>query len=282
MRGIAESAIVYVRDSSNGVGDRTLEDLNATSSSGRTLLPNGPSSMTPPTTPPRRGSYGIDAPIGPIVMGLVAALEFALAISSGSVKNYFAGFFVLGFLGLYLHGTLRGKFILWAGLLDTLNLRGDERILDMGCGRGAVLLMAAQRLTTGRAVGVDLWIKGDQSGNALAATQKNAVAEGVADRVELHTGDMTALPFPDESFDVILSSFAIHNISGRAGREKAIREAVRVLRPGGRLMIVDVRSTGEYQQELVKSGMHDVVRRWLGLRYLMTKIVTASKPQRRA
>ena len=41
----------------------------------------------------------------------------------------------------------------WAELLDTLNLRGDERILDLGCGRGAVLLMAAQHLTTGRAVG---------------------------------------------------------------------------------------------------------------------------------
>jgi protein-S-isoprenylcysteine O-methyltransferase Ste14 len=56
-----------------------------------------------------------------------------------------------------LYTTLRGKFVVWAELLDKLGLRGDERILDLGCGRGAVLLLAAQHLTTGRAVGVDLF-----------------------------------------------------------------------------------------------------------------------------
>jgi cyclopropane fatty-acyl-phospholipid synthase-like methyltransferase len=69
-------------------------------------------------------------------------------------------------------------------LLDSLDLRGDEHVLDLGCGRGAVLLMAAQRLTIGRAVGVDLWKTSDQSGNAEAATRRNADAEGVADRVD--------------------------------------------------------------------------------------------------
>jgi ubiquinone/menaquinone biosynthesis C-methylase UbiE len=146
-------------------------------------------------------------------MAVVAALEFALAVISGKVLPLFAGLFILAILGSYLYSTLRGKFIVWAGLLDTLDLRGDERILDMGCGRGAVLLMAAQRLTTGRAVGVDLWRSVDQSGNSPEATRRNAAAEGVADRVELHTGDMTALPFENDSFDVVVSSLAIHNIS---------------------------------------------------------------------
>ena len=157
--------------------------------------------------------------------------------------------------------------MVWADLLDQLNLRGDERILDMGCGRGAVLLLAAQHLTTGRAVGVDLWRSLDQSGNSVEATQRNAVAEGVADRVELHTGDMTALPFDDNSFDVVVSSLAIHNIVGSAGREKAVNEAVRVLRPGGRLMIADIRATGHYQKQLDKLGMSEVARRRLGWRF---------------
>ena len=243
--------------------------------------------MTPHVTPRRRGSYGIDAPYAPAFIAVVAAFELAIAISLGELRPLLAGLFILAILGLYLHGTLRGKFVVWAELLDTLNLRGDERILDMGCGRGAVLLMAAQRLTAGRAVGVDLWRSIDQSGNSLEAARRNAVAEGVADRVELHTGDMMALPFDENSFDVVVSSFAIHNIGGRAGREKAIDEAARVLRPGGRLMIADVRATRLYQARLAKIGMSDVARRGMGWRFwwsgplAITGIVTATKPERR-
>jgi SAM-dependent methyltransferase len=237
--------------------------------------------MTERLNPRRRGSYGIDAPYGPAFMAILAAMEFTLAVLSGKARPLLAGLFILAVLGFYLHGTLRGKFHLWAALLDQLCLRGDERILDMGCGRGAVLLMAAQHLTTGRAVGVDLWRSTDQSGNSAEATQRNAVAEEVADRVELHTADMTALPFADNSFDLVLSSLAIHNINGRAGREKAISEAVRVLRPGGRLMIVDVRATRQYQEHLTRIGMNDVARRSLGWRFGMTRLVTATKPPSR-
>src|SRR5262249_24546044 len=103
-----------------------------------------------------------------------------------------------------LYTSRRGKFVVWAKLLDQLNLLGDERILDIGCGRGAVLLMAAQHLATGRAVGIDLWKRGDQSGNSFESTLRNATAEGVADRIDLHTAEMTALPFEDDSFDLVL------------------------------------------------------------------------------
>jgi ubiquinone/menaquinone biosynthesis C-methylase UbiE len=226
----------------------------------------------------RRGSYGIDAPIAPAFLAGLVILYVVLAIVTGRVKFWLLAAFALAVEAWYLHNTLRGKFVVWAGLLDRLKFRGDERILDLGCGRGAVLLMAAQRLTSGRAVGVDLWRTADQSGNSAEATRRNAVAEGVADRVELHTGDMTALPFEDDSFDVVLSNFAIHNISGRAGREKAINEAVRVLSPGGRLRIVDVRATRQYQAQLAKLGMDDVARTGLGWWFQPARLVTATKP----
>jgi ubiquinone/menaquinone biosynthesis C-methylase UbiE len=210
--------------------------------------------------------------------------EFALAIVSDKMWSFLPVVLLLVIFGSALYTTLRGKFVVWADLLDKLNLRGDERILDLGCGRGAVLLLAAQHLTTGRAVGVDLWRSVDQSGNSAEATRRNAIAEGVADRVELHTGDMTALPFEDDSFDVVVSSLAIHNIRGRAGREKTISEAVRVLRPGGRLMIADIRATRQHQAQLAKIGMNDVARRRLGWRFwwggpwAATRLVTATKP----
>jgi len=229
--------------------------------------------------PRRRGSYGIDAPLMPVFLAGLIVLYSVLAISDGRVRSWLPVFVLLALEAWHLDFTLRGKFVLWAELLDELRLRGDERILDLGCGRGAVLLMAAQHLTTGRAVGVDLWRRVDQSGNSMEATQRNAVAEGVADRVELRTGDMTALPFEDNSFDVVLSSGAIHNISGRAGREKAISEAVRVLRPGGRLLVVDVRGTREHEVQLGQRGMHDVARKRLKWWSWPARLVSATKPQ---
>src|SRR6516165_1372432 len=242
--------------------------------------------MTERVTPRRRGSYGIDAPfIDAFLAGLVV-LYLVLAIVTGRVVFWLVVPFLLAVEAWHLYFTLRGKFVVWAELLDRLRLRGDERILDLGCGRGAVLLMAAQHLTTGRAVGVDLWRTVDQSGNSAEATRRNAAAEGVADRVELHTADMRSLPFESDSFDLVVSNIAIHNIKGRLGREKAIEEAVRVLRPGGRVMIADLWATGLYRTHLEKLGLVDVTRRNLGWRmwwsgpWLPTHLVTAVKPKR--
>lgn len=139
---------------------------------------------------------------------------------------------------MYLHTTLRGKLRIWERELDRVGLQGDERLLDLGCGRGAVLIAAARRLPAGRAVGADRWTR-DQSANRPEATLANAAAAGVADRVEVHTADMTALPFPDGSFDVVTSAMAIHNIPSSERRYRAVDEAMRVLRPCGQLLIAD-------------------------------------------
>jgi ubiquinone/menaquinone biosynthesis C-methylase UbiE len=88
---------------------------------------------------------------------------------------------------------------------------------------------------------VDVWSAKDQSGNAEQVTHRNAALEGVADRIELHTADMRRLPFDDGSFDVVVSSLAIHNVPGAGERAKALREAARVLKQGGKLAIADIR-----------------------------------------
>jgi ubiquinone/menaquinone biosynthesis C-methylase UbiE len=150
-----------------------------------------------------------------------------------------AGTVLLAFTGVYLHTTLRGKLRAWERVLDQASLQGNEQLLDLGCGRGAVLIAAARRLPAGRAVGADLWSGKDQSGNHPAATLANAAAAGVAHRVEVHTADMTALPFADGSFDVVTSALAIHNIPSPEGRYRAVDEAMRVLRPGGQLLVAD-------------------------------------------
>src|SRR5262245_32815523 len=99
--------------------------------------------MTERVTPRRRGSYGIDAPFAPAFIAFLAALEVALAVISGSVRPLLAALFILAVLGFYLYATLRGKFVVWAELLDQLNLRGDERIMALVCVCGAGLPMSA-------------------------------------------------------------------------------------------------------------------------------------------
>lgn len=234
--------------------------------------------------PQRKGSYGVDAPYMLPVPALLIVGNLVSGVLSGAVWPFVAAGVILGSMGLGLYASRRGKFVVWAGLLNGLPWRGDERVLDLGCGRGAVLLLAAEHLPRGRAVGVDLWRSGDQSGNAYEATMRNASAEGVADRVELHTADMTNLPFDDASFDVVVSNLAIHNIKGRRGRELAIEQAVRVLRPGGRLLIADIFGTRHYRAHLEELGLVAIDRRDLGWRmswggpWLATRLVTATKP----
>jgi arsenite methyltransferase len=239
----------------------------------------------------RRGRYGTDggaeAIIGLAVI-VVVPLSIGLALLLVGHTGWSALPLAVTVLTLlvsigYLYTTWEGKFRAWADILRGLRLDGGERVLDMGCGRGAVLLLAARLLPRGRAVGIDLWRARDQSGNRPDATQHNAEVEGVADRIEVHTGDMTAMPFEDGSFDLVVSSMAIHNIPGREGRTRAIDEAVRVLKPGGRLVIADLAHTGLYAARLRERGMQGVERRgvdprfWLGIPGVM-RLVTARKP----
>ena len=65
----------------------------------------------------------------------------------------------------------------------------------------------------------------------------------MADRVEVETGDITKLPFSDASFDAVISMTVIHNIPSRDARDQALRELVRVLKPGGRIALFDLLHT---------------------------------------
>jgi len=143
-------------------------------------------------------------------------------------------------------------------LLDRLKLQGNERVLDVGCGHGLLLIGAAKRLPRGRAVGIDLWSQIDQGGNSKQATLKNAQLEGVADRVEVLDGDMRCLPFPDASFDVVVANLAIHNIEDPEGRAQAVQEIGRVLKPGGRIAINDIFFVKQSAAFFQLAGIRDV------------------------
>lgn len=221
-----------------------------------------------------RATYGIDAPVvvrrlaiagtvlilvGLFVPGFLRASNPDLAALVTRIGIAWGSGFLLGAL-VMLWSSLFGKFIVRDRLLNAVALKGDERVLDVGCGRGQVLIGAAKRLTTGRAIGLDLWSANDLSGNSASETLTNAVIEGVSDRVGVETGDMCAMPFGDKLFDVVLSMTAIHNVPA-ANRDKALLEIARVLKPGGRVAIFDIAHTGRYAKLLRGQGF-EVRRSW--------------------
>lgn len=243
-----------------------------------------------------RGNYGFDGSLVGLCSIGAAGLTFVLlaSVHRRAGRRRLAAVHLSGGLALlvtaasYLHATRRGKFVVWGELLDGLGPRDEELALDMGCGRGAILAMVAKAIPGGRAVGLDLWTA-DQSDNRPENTLRNLSAEGVRERCALVTGDMTAMPFVDSSFDLVLSSLAIHNVDElqrrSARRLHAIDEAVRVLKPGRRLMIVDLMWASAYTEHLRHLGMRDVQQRSLGWRlwfgpgpWAGAKLVTATKP----
>jgi SAM-dependent methyltransferase len=242
----------------------------------------------------RHGDYGYDASveglmplgIGGIVTASLASLHLRQERRWLGAVEAAVSIALLGTTAIYLHTTRRGKFAVWAELLEALPLHGDEQVLDAGCGRGAVLAMIAKLLPRGRATGLDLWTR-DQSGNSPEATWRNLEREGVSDRCEIRTGDLLAMPFADAAFDLVLSSMAIHNIDERDLRHhqrrfQALDEVVRVLRPGGRLLIADFWSSA-YAAHLRERGLERVERRPLGWRFwygpwIGAGLATATKP----
>jgi len=237
------------------------------------------------------GDYGYDAPYA--LLGFAAAALVSIMLFIAGVRLHertlirigaIYGLVFLLFTISFWYTTRRGKFVQWARVLAEVGLRGDERVLDLGCGRGAVLTMVARCLTSGRATGIDIWNTTDQSGSSAARCRENATREGVADRITLATADMRALPFAAGSVDVVVSSLAIHNIRLAADRAQALAEAVLVLAPGGRVAIADIKHVRSYAKELSRLGMLDVTHRSLGWRFwygnpiAATSLVTGRKP----
>lgn len=214
-----------------------------------------------------RATYGIDGPgvvRANIVLGSLLALTAAIGLAwpkpgliplSLSIGAAAVAVLLLFLAAVMLWSSLVGKFRVRDRLVAALTLSGNERVLDAGCGRGLALIACAKNLTTGKAVGIDLWAAKDLSNNNPEATRANAAAESVTDRVEVETGDITRLPFPDASFDAVISMTVIHNIPSSGARDQALRELVRVLKPGGRIAIFDLLHTSRYAEVLRQAGM---------------------------
>ncbi len=140
-------------------------------------------------------------------------------------------------------------------ILSLVEWKGNETVLDVGTGRGLLLIGAAKMLGKGKAIGIDIWRRQDMAGNGPEGVLLNAKLEGVSDKIEVREEDIRKTSFPPDFFDVVLSNLCLHNIPSIEGREAACREIARVMKPSGVAIISDGFHTNDYLAAFTKEGM---------------------------
>ena len=140
---------------------------------------------------------------------------------------------------------------------------GDGKLLDIGCGNGALAIEAAKRYPKSRVTAIDYW--GGSWEYSKEACERNAEIAGVTGRTLFQKASAASLPFEEEFFDVAVSNFVFHEVADAKDKKELIKEALRVVKKGGLFVFQDLfllkRIYGEPQDLLatVKSwGVQDV------------------------
>jgi len=163
-------------------------------------------------------------------------------------------FIIVGILVFFFYSNLLGIIIFCIGLYslssylvsiylinpfksldlpNILELKGDEIVLDVGCGLGRATMGAAKLLSTGKVIGVDIWDRLEIPGNSQEKAYENADIEGVKEKVEFRFGDVFNLPFNDNYFDAVICAGCISSFHNDEKKIKAMNEIRRVLKTNG-------------------------------------------------
>jgi ubiquinone/menaquinone biosynthesis C-methylase UbiE len=179
-------------------------------------------------------------------------------------------------------------------VLEVADVRDGEAVLEVATGTGAMLVELARRNPSGRTVGAEL-------AEGMLAEARKRLARAGLDRVELVQGDALALPFPDESFDLVVNGYML-DLLPRDEIPRALADFGRVLRPGGRLVLSNM-TVGDARRHRIwdalyargivltancrgvlaapvldELGFVDVRREYMAQALFPTEIVTARKP----
>jgi len=164
----------------------------------------------------------------------------------------------------------------------------EDRVLDIGTGRGFPAIEIAKAVPSCHVVGIDVWDKpakgqlhkGFIIGNSKEKAERNALLEGVQERVEFKQCDARDMPFESESFDVVVSFTALHQmVYFSRNSDQVLKEICRVLKPGGRLVEADVMIGEQLVEKFRELGFGEIKLRNLTGFPSFLKIFSAMKGQ---
>ena len=186
---------------------------------------------------PHYGYYALPIMTGLSALIILAGILFFLFFVQliGIIILAF-GFYLVASYGISIHFMRQDRA---ADVSEILKLAGNENVLDVGCGLGKLTNGIAKQLNDGKVIGIDIWNKMEIPGNSAEKAYENAAIEGVRDKVEFKFGNVLDIPFPDTTFDLVTSSSVLNNLHGMDEKLKALKEIYRVIKPGGRFLLVE-------------------------------------------
>lgn len=123
-------------------------------------------------------------------------------------------------------------------VLDHLDWEGQGKAIDIGCGNGPLAIGLAKKLKEAHVTGIDYW--GGKWEYSKRVCEKNAEIEGVSNRVSFQKASASALPFENEYFDAAVSNLVFHEVSDAKDKREVIKEALRVVKKGGKFAFQDL------------------------------------------
>ena len=180
--------------------------------------------------------------VAAVVLLAVSFLFLYLLIGAVIVLAAFALFAYQRYLFSPRGGNAMVK--LWDMLVDRLDWDGNGRVIDIGCGSGVVAIRVAKRYPNAEVVGLDYW--GKVWEYSKGKCEKNAKIEKVDGRVSFQRGDAAKLPYEDGFFDAAVSNFAFHEVGSVKDKRDVLKEALRVVRKGGKFAFQDLFTMKRY------------------------------------
>lgn len=157
---------------------------------------------------------------------IISGLSFIVAVYFAYARYLFAS----------EGGNLQDRIV--ELVLANLDWNAEGQALDVGCGSAALTIKLAKKYPKAQVIGIDYWGKKWEYSKDMC--ERNAQIEGVSERVAFQKASASSLPFADEQFDAMVSNLVFHEVSDAADKRDVIREALRVLKKGGKFAFQDL------------------------------------------